>query len=361
MDYDFIVIGGGPAGSTFARLVSHRYRVLVVDIRKLDKPYDTKRGKTCGGLLNTDAQKEIAILGKSIPSSVLRGPQMFTVKAIDIDNNLASHYQQQYLNVDREAFDRFLFSLIPSNVDKLTGAMYRGYEPIENGAKVCVSIEGEKKYLTCRRIIAADGASSKLRKSFSPDIKLPRTYACPQAHFRVDKRLDYMFSVFDSDVSDYYSWGIQKEDVLVIGSAIDDIKNANYKFSILLEKLRGLGLDLKGQIKREGAMLFRPKSHKDIYLGRRPVHFIGEAAGLISPSSSEGISFALRSGRLLAESINRSYAGFEYEYAKSCKSMLFRIFYKEKKSRIMYNSFSRRNIIKSGVISVDTGDFDLRF
>jgi flavin-dependent dehydrogenase len=34
--YDIAIIGAGPAGSTLARLVAERYRVLLVDKRQLD-------------------------------------------------------------------------------------------------------------------------------------------------------------------------------------------------------------------------------------------------------------------------------------------------------------------------------------
>ena len=53
-DYDVIVIGAGPAGANFARLVyPHRYRVLVIDGSQ-------GHDKVCGGLLSPDAQNTLA-------------------------------------------------------------------------------------------------------------------------------------------------------------------------------------------------------------------------------------------------------------------------------------------------------------
>ena len=48
--YDIIVIGAGPAGSTFCRLIDARYKVLLIG--KADS-------KPCGGLLSPDAQYEL--------------------------------------------------------------------------------------------------------------------------------------------------------------------------------------------------------------------------------------------------------------------------------------------------------------
>jgi flavin-dependent dehydrogenase len=36
--YDIAIIGAGPAGATLARLIGHRYRVLLVDKRPLGRP-----------------------------------------------------------------------------------------------------------------------------------------------------------------------------------------------------------------------------------------------------------------------------------------------------------------------------------
>lgn len=361
MDYDFIVVGAGPSGSSFSRIISKKYKVLLVDIRRLDIMDNFKFSKTCGGLLNPTAQKELALLNTSIPYFVLKGPQMFTVRAIDFDNKLSSSYQKHYLNIDRELFDKYLFSLVPNHVDKLMGWRYVSHKKTNNYLEVKLSNSKDTKIVTCRRIISADGAGSRIRRVFYPEYDLPDVYACPQAHFHVEKPLDYMFAYFDKEISDYYSWGIQKENTLIIGSAIPDLKNANNNFSILLNKLSSLDLKLGDMLKREGALLFRPKSYKDIFLGKKPVHFIGEAAGLISPSSSEGISFALKSGRILAEAINKSYAGFEYEYLKKSKSMILKIAYKISLAKFMYGKIYRNGIIKSDLLSVTKHSNNIKF
>lgn len=48
-------------------------------------------------------------------------------------------------------------------------------------------------------------------------------------------------------------------------------------------------------------MVLRPSHPGDVSLGRDGAFLIGEAAGFISTSSFEGISFAMDSARLLAE------------------------------------------------------------
>ncbi|MEL7657249.1 MAG: FAD-dependent monooxygenase, partial [Bacillota bacterium] len=61
--YDVLIIGAGPAGSSLARLIGDKYKVLLIDKRDLanENPHNLAR-KCCGGLLAPDAQKMIAKL-----------------------------------------------------------------------------------------------------------------------------------------------------------------------------------------------------------------------------------------------------------------------------------------------------------
>ncbi len=353
MDYDIIVIGAGPAGSSFCRYISPKYRVLLIDKRQVDFDNNFTSSKACGGLLNLECQRELAVQSLAIPKEVLHEPQMFTVRAFDFDHNISRYYQKYYMNVDRTLFDSFLFNRIGSHVDVLTSALYLSHSVEDKFVEVKIKKNDSFEKYSCRRLIDATGASCALSKSVQ---KKNRKYACIQRHYKYKDRLPYMFSVFDKDVTDYYSWGIQKADTLIVGSAIDDTKRAKEKFDILVTRLSEIGFDLSAEIKREGSLLIRPKKTSDVFLGNKPVHVIGEAASLISPSSSEGISFALRSGRFLAESMNKSYVNYQYDYHKAVKSLKKAMFIKEKKSRLMYPRLPRKLIIKSGVLSTKVKD-----
>ena len=77
MVYDIVIIGAGPAGSTFAREVSKSgLSVMLIDGQ------DETNKKPCGGLLSPDAQKALAHFDLSLPKEVLVDPQIFSVKTI---------------------------------------------------------------------------------------------------------------------------------------------------------------------------------------------------------------------------------------------------------------------------------------
>ena len=103
--YDVAIIGAGPAGSTLARLIAGRYRILLVDKRQpVDSSGGGSSGKCCGGLLAPDAQRMLSKLGLGLPKSVLEEPQLFVVRAIDIQQRLEGYYQRHYININRKKF-----------------------------------------------------------------------------------------------------------------------------------------------------------------------------------------------------------------------------------------------------------------
>lgn len=350
MVYDFIIVGAGPAGATLARLISPKYRVLIVDKRVFDR--ENKGTKACGGLLNSDAQRELAVQGLSLPKSILCHPLMFDVKAIDGMTGLARYYQKHYINIYRPLFDLYLYQLIPDGVDKIVGAYYLRHEKKEGLISVSFRRGEEELSYQTRQLISAEGATSKILREYRAEEDMPKVYACPQAYYKLNTPLHDMFAYFDREISDYYSWGVPKDGGLLIGSAIEDRRGASQKFKLLISRLQNLGLELGERVYQEGAILFRPSKRSHIYLGGGGVHFIGEAAGLISPSSSEGVSYALKSARLLAEEINKAYLGFDLRYERSLRPLIAKILFKTRQGDVMYQPFLRRCIFKSGMLSI---------
>lgn len=112
--YDIAIIGLGPAGSTLARLLSPQYRVLCID-KKSNRPDSFQ--KPCGGLLSADAQKALASFRLTLPKDILVNPQIFSVKTMDLQNQLIRQYPRFYLNLDRHKFDLWLASLIPARIE----------------------------------------------------------------------------------------------------------------------------------------------------------------------------------------------------------------------------------------------------
>ena len=99
-------------------------------------------------------------------------------------------------------------------------------------------------------------------------------------------------------------------------------------------------------------MVLRPKSPFDICTGRNGAFLIGEAAGLISPSSLEGISFAVNSAKILSEVLNTGVSDPNSAYSRRIIPMRIKILAKVMKCPFMYHPLLRSIVMKSGISSI---------
>lgn len=351
--YDIVIVGAGPAGATFARMIGKKYKVLLLDRRELIN--NKKEGtfeKCCGGLIAPDAQHMLAKLGLGVPQKVLVGPQLFTVRTIDTHHNIERYYQRHYINIDRERFDRWLVSILPPSVDVLCGTLFRKYQVEKNKYKIYFQIDGKEYMEETKYLIGADGAYSRIRRQLKPDF-VQRTYISIQEWFQVENTQPYYSAIFDAETSDFYSWIIPKEENLILGATIIPKQNATEKFNMLKKKLNKYGFKFQKSIKKNGAFILRPMSTKQIFLGKDNLALIGEAAGWISPTSAEGLSYAFRSSLALAKSFNDNPNDLLNEYAKNTRDLRMNIHLKNFKAPFMYNTFLRKAAMKSGLLSMD--------
>jgi len=352
--YDIAIIGAGPAGSTLARLLSGKYRVLLVDRRELlSPPQENSSIKMCGGLLAPDAQKMLASLGLGLPHCVLTGPQIFVVRAIDLQQKLERYYQRAYLNIDRELFDRWMVSLAGSTVDIHAGVRFHSFERDKTGFRIQLLKNGRKYAVSAKVLIGADGASSRVRKQAFPDSLMPARYISIQEWFAADGDLPFFSAMFDPEITDFYSWIIPKGGSLILGAALLADNHPAAKFSLLKQKLTDYGFTFGESICTKGTFLLRPSKSSHICTGRGSIALVGEAAGWISPSSAEGISYALKSAISLAKALILDYNRFQEFYQADSRWMARDILLKNVKSRVMYNPLLRKIIMQSGLMSVE--------
>ena len=336
--YDIILVGLGPAGATFARLVSDRYRILAIDAKGDTSGFK----KPCGGLLAPDAQKTIAEMGLHISKDLLVSPQIFSVQTIDFHSGLERHYQRAYFNLDRHAFDMWCMAQIPDTVEIISDARVTSIEKAAEGYQVRYTTPTGPKHARARYLVGADGANSLVRKAVYPNHKLP-TYLSLQEWYPSNQSRPFYASIFDPEITDCYSWALYKDDAVIFGGAYPQ-SHARARFEQQKQKLIDYGFALGQPIKREACLVLRPGKLSHIVTGRNDAYLIGEAAGWISPSSLEGISYALISARELARSFPK-----QPNYRKLKLRLLGKII----KCPFLYQPTLRRLIMQSGLQAVE--------
>lgn len=352
--YDIAIIGAGPAGAMLARLVGQQYRVLLVEKRPLDGPPKPSLGKCCGGLLAPDAQAMLSRLGLGLPKSILQDPQLFVVRAIDVPQRLERYYQRHYINMDRQQFDRWLLSMVPGTVSIRLGCRLRGCVPEGNGFRLTLRQNDRPQCTeTARIVIGADGAASKVRAQLRLDSPTPQAYFAIQEWVQAGGGMPYFSSIFDPQITDYYCWTIPKDGLLIIGAALRPKDRAVERFELLKQKLRDYGFVFGKAVRREGAFMLRPRSARQISTGTKGIALVGEAAGWISPSSAEGLSYAFHSACILAEVLHTGLENFEQRYRRETMPMRRNIRLKSLKSRVVFNPSLRKIVMKLGIQSMD--------
>lgn len=357
--FDLVIVGAGPAGATLARLAPAHLRVLLVDRRHLDShaSQDPVAEKLCGGLLAPAAQRALAHQGLGVPREVLSGPQLFAVRTVDVAAGIEQLYQRHYLNIDRDAFDRWLVSLVPDRVVTGFGWTYQSTEERADGAIVSFrTTGGAVTRVRAGMVVGADGANSLVRRSALGNRLAPARYTAVQGVFEGDLAEAHFGTLFDSRITDYYGWSIPKGATTHAGVALPSGSDASARFDEFVDRARQAGFFLGAELSRAAATIARPLAPWQISWGvGESVVLLGEAAGLISPSSAEGISYALRSAEALAESLEPGTVGAVTRYRRNGASLAAEVVAKTVKSRAIYTDRTRRLVMRSGIGAMGSG------
>lgn len=284
--YDAVVIGGGPAGLTFASETAGRMNVLL-----LEENFEVGKPVQCSGLVSP---RVIEMSGLDTWHNVIDSVEFISPNGSSL--SLSGSEPKGYV-IDRSGLDLHLAEKAArSGVETLMGATFTDAQRVAGGVRIAFRQGGETRTVETGLLVGADGVSSAVGRKFGLT-RFREIVSCIQTD-AVAGSLDEGDAVrlfFGSEVAPgFFAWAIPAGGFARIGLGISaGASTADNYFRKLLEKLG---------VRRTLNITAGP-----IPIGNRGrmvednVMIVGDAAGQVKPISGGGIFTGMAAARLAAE------------------------------------------------------------
>ena len=305
-EYDVLIVGGGPAGSTLAwYLRDSGLRVAIMD--KAEFPRD----KTCAGWVTPEVMQELQLdltdYQKTNTLQAVAGFKISHMGGREVATDMAD--EPVSYGIRRAEFDAYLLNRCGAELilnTKFKTMQYQSGEWLVNDcykARLVVGAGGH--FCPVARAMGARPGSSE-RTVVAQEIEFPMTPA-QQAECSVSGDAPELF--FCKDLEGY-GWVVRKGDYLNVGLGREDTNKLTEhvnEFSRYLKNKGKIPSDTPDKFPGHAYLLYPHAIRELIQDG---VLLIGDAAGLAYPQSGEGIRPAVESAMMAARVIRQAAGNY---------------------------------------------------
>ena len=311
------IVGAGPAGCTAAAVLAE----LGHDVLLLDQS-DFPRDKPCGDGVGGPAVELAGRLGL--------GTLLATAPEVESTRIVVGHRRVTAIPfattkgrplprcLPRREFDAALLAAARERGVRFRRARVASLERGERSQWLS-AVDGEVPIaVEAGFAIAADGATSRLRRQALTATERPRAYAI-RAYFRTEKPVEPVFRVdlpveVDGRILPGYGWVFPIDEHTVnvgVGSNYiphQEVPSLRRVLDIYVDQLRTKSARQVGDLEPLGRPLGSPVGvRRQVEVAGHPgLALVGDAAGTTSPITGEGISFAMRGAEELARELHRN-------------------------------------------------------
>jgi len=302
-DFDVVIVGAGPAGSTCALMCSKIGLKTVL----IEKNSVVGESSVCGGLLPAAVLSEFKIPNHII-SRWISGYKVYSPSGKQVLMN----FSKQGATAERKRLDKYLAEMAARNGTKiLTSHKACDVRISSTYANVICTSQKGKRIVKGKIVVLANGPKSQLVERIFGKIYSGLKFAIAiQKHYPLINTKDpSFFEAYHDPVLGYgLGWISPMKDYAIVGAGVilSQGNNLQERFEEFVKHYDiAQKVDLNRVLNTEGALIPFDNFPKKLFAERFLV--VGDAGMLCNPFSGDGVYYAMKSGEFAANTISECF------------------------------------------------------